>query len=158
MNAEAKPKLASLYDTDYQRWLDQTVAQLRAKDFSNLDLENLIEEIESLGRSEKHAISSYLMRLCEHLLKITYWDSERERCLRGWKREVINFRLQIQEELEASPSLKSFLQDVFAKQYKNGRKLFLSASELNANLIPQEPDFTLEQALDEDWLPWQREQ
>jgi hypothetical protein len=76
---------------------------------------------------------------------------------RGWRREVINFRLQIQEELEVSPSLKSFLQDIFAKQYKNGRKLFLSASELNASLIPHEPDFTLEQALDEDWLPWQPE-
>jgi hypothetical protein len=157
MELEVKTKSIALYNTDYQRWLAQTVAQLKAQDFSNLDLENLIEELESLGRSEQHAISSYLMRLCEHLLKIKYWESERSMCLRGWKREVINFRLQIQEELEVSPSLKSFLWDVFPKQYKNGRKLFLNASELNANLIPQEPDFTLEQALDEDWLPWQPE-
>jgi Domain of unknown function DUF29 len=157
MEPQVKAKPTSLYDTDYQLWLGHTVSQLKAKDFSQIDLENLIEEIESLGRSEKHAISSYLMRLCEHLLKIKYWESEREMCFRGWKREVINFRLQIQEELEASPSLKSFLQDIFAKQYKNGRKLFLSASELNASLIPHEPDFTLEQALDEDWLPWQPE-
>jgi Domain of unknown function DUF29 len=155
MQSEVKVKRPSLYDTDYQLWLDQTVAQLKMQDFSQIDLENLIEEIESLGRSEKHAISSYLMRLCEHLLKIKYWESERETCLRGWKREVINFRLQIQEELEASPSLRSFLQDVFTKQYKNGRKLFLNASELDANLIPETPDFTLEQALDENWLPWQ---
>jgi len=128
---------------------------LKAQDFSSLNLENLIEEIESLGRSEKHAMSSYLMRFCEHLLKIKYWESEREICLRGWKREVINFRLQIQEQLEASLSLKSFLQDVFTKQYKNGRKLFLNASELDGRMIPEGPDFTLEQALDEDWLPWQ---
>jgi hypothetical protein len=100
------------------------------------------------------AISSYLMQLCEHLLKIKYWESDRERGLRVWKREVINFRLQIQDELESSPSLRSFLQDVFAKQYKNGRKLFLNASELDAKLIPETPDFTLEQVLDEDWLPW----
>jgi hypothetical protein len=157
MNSELKTKLASLYDTDYQLWLDETLAQLKAQDFSQIDLENLIEEIEGLGRSEKHAISSYLMRLCEHLLKIKYWESERELCLRGWKREVINFRLQIQEALETSPSLKSFLQDVFVKHYRNGRKLFLTASELDARLIPQDPDFTLEQALDEDWLPWQPE-
>ncbi|WP_416674372.1 DUF29 domain-containing protein [Egbenema bharatensis] len=157
MQPEVKPQSVALYDTDYQLWLNQTVAQLKAQDFSNLDLENLIEEIESLGRSQKHAVSSYLMRLCEHLLKIQYWESEREMCLRGWKREIINFRLQIQEELEASPSLKSFLPDVFTKQYKNGRKLFLAASELDAHLIPQEPEFTLEQALDEDWLPWQPE-
>jgi hypothetical protein len=154
---QAEVKHLSLYDTDYQRWLNQTVAQLRVQDFSQIDLDNLIEEIEGLGRSEKQAISSYLMRLCEHLLKIKYWDSERALCLRGWKREVINFRLQIQEGLEASPSLRSFLQDIFAKQYKNGRKLFLNASDLDAKRVPETPDFTLEQALDEDWLPWQPE-
>ena len=155
MNAEVKTNFGSLYDIDYQHWIEQTVEQLRTKDFGNLDLDNLIEELESLGRREKHAVSSYLMWLCEHLLKIQYWDSEREMCLRGWKREILNFRLQIQEELEASPSLKSFLQDIFPKQYKNGRKLFLNASDLNADLIPEEPEFTLGQALDEDWFPWQ---
>lgn len=154
MQSEARVKLPSLYDTDYQLWLDQTAAHLKVRDFGQIDLENLIEEIESLGRSEKRAISSYLMRLCEHLLKIKYWESEREMCLRGWSREIINFRLQIQDELEASPSLRSFLQDVFVKQYQNGRKLFLNASELDAKRVPEAPDFTLEQALDEDWLPW----
>lgn len=157
MQLEVKTQSIALYDTDYQRWLAQTVAQLKAKDFSNLDLENLIEEIESLGKSEKRAISSYLMRLCEHLLKIKYWESEREMCFRGWKLEVRNFRLQIQEALETSPSLNSFLNDAFAKQYRNGRKLFLDLSDLSEKLIPQEPYFTLEQALDEDWLPWQPE-
>lgn len=137
--------------------MNQTVAQLKAQDLSQVDLENLIEEIESLGRNEKHAISSYLMQLCEHLLKIKHWEFEREMCLRGWKREVINLRLQLQEALEDSPSLRLFLQDIFPKQYKNGRKLFLNASELEAKLIPEAPDFTLEQALDEDWLPWQAE-
>ncbi|MCU0566790.1 MAG: DUF29 domain-containing protein [Oculatellaceae cyanobacterium Prado106] len=155
MTSEVNLKVTSLYDTDYQLWLDQTVAQLKAQAFREIDVENLIEEIESLGRSEKHAIASYLMRLCEHLLKIEYWESERGNCFRGWDLEVVNFRLQIQELLEASPSLNSFLQDNFSKQYKNARKLFLKASQLNATLIPEDPGFTLEQALDEDWLPWQ---
>ncbi len=83
MNSELKMKLLSLYETDYQLWLDQTVAQLQSHDFGNIDLENLIEEIESLGRSDKRAISSYLMRLCEHLLKIKYWEVERKTCFRG---------------------------------------------------------------------------
>jgi hypothetical protein len=153
MKPETTMKSISLYETDYQLWLDKTAAELRSQDFSNLDLENLIEEIESLGKSEKHAISSYLMRLCEHLLKLKYWESERESCFRGLDLEVTNFRLQIQAQLEISPSLKSFLQDNFLKQYQNGRKLFLKASRLDSRIIPEEPDFTLEQALDEDWLP-----
>jgi Domain of unknown function DUF29 len=153
MTSETKVKLISLYDIDYQIWLDQTVAQLRSQDFSNIDLENLIEEIESLGKSDKRAISSYLMRLCEHLLKMKYWDVERETCFRGWKLEVVNFRLQIQAILKDSPSLKTYLNHHFTLEYQNGRKLFLNASELNAKLIPEAPEFTLEQALDEDWLP-----
>jgi hypothetical protein len=153
MTSDLNIKSASLYDRDYQLWLEHTVAQLRSQDFSRIDVDNLVEEIESLGRRDKHAISSYLRRLCEHLLKIKYWESEQDNCLRGWTREVRNFRLQIQDHLTASPSLKLFLQDSFAKQYKNGRKLFLDASGLNSNQVSEMPEFTLEQALDEDWLP-----
>ncbi|MBE9176375.1 DUF29 domain-containing protein [Synechocystis salina LEGE 06155] len=158
MQVKTKTSHDTSYNEDYCLWLEQTAIALKNKDFSHLDLENLIEEIEGLGRSEKRSISSYLMRLCEHLLKIKYWQLEREQCFRGWKLEVQNFRLAIEAELEASPSLKPFLQDVFIKQYQNGRKLFLIASDLNKKIIPEKPDFTLEQALDENWLPWQPEQ
>ncbi len=152
MASNVNVKLA-LYDIDYQLWLEQTVAQLKAQDFNSLDLDNLIEEIESLGKSDKRAISSYLMRLCEHFLKLGYWESERETYFRGWKLEVANFRLQIQVILRDSPSLKNYMHDHFLREYRNGRKLFLNASELDTILIPAEPWFTLEQALDEDWLP-----
>jgi hypothetical protein len=157
MKSEIKPQQVSLYEADYQCWLDETVVQLKAQDFGSLDLENLIEEIESLGKRDKRALSSYLMRLCEHLLKIKYWQSERATCFRGWDLEIANFRLQIQAILMDSPSLKSYLDENFEAAYTNGRRLFLKASQLKASLIPQEPDFTLEQALDENWLPWQPE-
>ena len=157
MQPQVKAQFTSLYDTDYQLWLDHTVFQLKAQDFSQIDLENLIEEIESLGRSDKRATASYLMRLCEHLLKIKYWESERETCLRGWKLEVRNFRLQVQAILKDSPSLKNHLRENFLAEYQNGRKLFLDDSELDGTLIPEQPSFTVEQALDEDWLPWQPE-
>ncbi len=157
MYVDLKTHNETLYDKDYYLWLEQTIEQLKGHDFSNLDLINLIEEIEGLGRSEKRSISSYLMRLCEHLLKIKYWQSEREQGYRGWKIEVRNFRLQIKAELEASPSLNSFLQDVYVKQYRNARKLFLDASDISPTLVPETPEFTLEEILDEDWFPWQPE-
>lgn len=157
MNSKAKMKLASLYNTDYQRWLDQTLTQLKAKDFDNLDLENLIEEIESLGKSDKRAIASYLLRLCEHFLKLSYWESEREMCFRGWALEINNFRSEIELILEDSPSLKHSLDENFISAYKKARKNLLKVMPLLTNLVPEEPSFTLEQALDEDWLPWQSE-
>jgi Domain of unknown function DUF29 len=153
MKSDVTVKLATLYDTDYQCWLNQTIAHLKAHDFNKVDLENLIEEIESLGKSDKRAIASYLMRLCEHLLKVKYWESERQTCFRGWKLEIRNFRLQIQAILKDSPSLKNYLRENFVEAYQNGKKLFLESSELDPAPIPDTPDFTLEQALDEDWLP-----
>ncbi len=157
MNSEPKTTMMSLYDIDFQRWLEQTAAQLRAQDFHNLDLENLIEEIESLGRSDKRAISSYLLRLCEHLLKLKYWESEREICFRGWVLEINNFRSEIELILQDSPSLKSFLSETFLLSYQKARKNMLKVIELSSDSIAKEPDFTLEQALDEDWFPWQPE-
>ena len=157
MNTEVKAVLGSLYEVDYQSWLEQTVAQLRARDFGNLDLDNLIEEIESLGKRDRRAIARYLMRLCEHLLKLRYWETERAMCFRGWCVEVANFRLQIQALLNDSPSLKNYLDEIFRAEYTNARKLMLTASGLPANTIPQEPAWTLAQVLDEDWLPWKPE-
>ncbi len=150
MNSEVTMKLTSLYDVDYQCWLDQTAAQLRAHDFGNLDLENLIEEIESLGKSDKRALSSYLLRLCEHLLKLKYWESERELCFRGWILEINNFRLEIELILVDSPSLKPFLTECFLSSYQKARKNILRSAGFPSTFIPQEPEFSLEQALDED--------
>ncbi|WP_297760377.1 DUF29 family protein [Thermosynechococcus sp.] len=67
--------------------------------------------------------------------------------------DELNFRLPIPEILEASSILISFLQEVFIKQYRNGRKLFLNASGVTPHAIPDAPEFTLEQALAENWLP-----
>ncbi len=155
MSAEIEVRPKSLYDQDYQLWLEDTVAQLQSQNFSALDLENLIEEIESLGRSDKRSLASYLRRLYEHFLKLSYWESERDRCFRGWDLEITNFRLEIQAILEDSPSLRSYLKERFDIEYGKARKAFLKASRLEPDLIPKEPEFTLDQVLDEDWLPWQ---
>ncbi|WP_017300540.1 DUF29 domain-containing protein [Nodosilinea nodulosa] len=155
MSAEIDVKPKSLYDQDYQLWLENTVAQLQSQDFSALDLENLIEEIESLGRSDKRSLNSYLKRLCEHLLKLRYWETERDRCFSGWDREIVNFRQEIQAILDDSPSLRNHLRNRYAAEYIKGRELFLKSSKLDPQQVPEDPWFTLEQALDDNWLPWQ---
>jgi hypothetical protein len=68
----------NLYEKDYYLWLEKTINLLENNQFSDLDLENLIEEISSIGKSEKRSLESYLTRLLEHLLKLVYWQSELE--------------------------------------------------------------------------------
>ena len=70
MNLELKTT-SSLYETDFALWTEQTVELLRERNFKEVDWENVIEEIESLGRSEKHALESQLTRVMMHMLK---WD------------------------------------------------------------------------------------
>jgi hypothetical protein len=155
MSGEANVESKSLYDADYQLWVDDTVAHLQSRNFDALDLENLIEEIESLGGSDKRSLSSYLMRLCEHFFKLCYWHADRDRCFRGWSLEISNFRVRMNLILRSSPSLKRYLEENFLSDYSSARRLFLKASDLRDETIPEQPWFTLEQALDDDWLPWQ---
>lgn len=95
----------SLYECDFLLWTEETAHQLKVKDFERLDLANLIEEIESLGRSEKKELKSRLLVLLEHLLKRLYVKLPRE--YNGWERTIREQRLQIELLLEDLPSLKN---------------------------------------------------
>jgi hypothetical protein len=105
----------TLYDDDFALWIQETVSQLKAKKFNQVDWENLIEEIESLGKSQRKAVRSFLIRLLEHLLKRCYVLMSD--CYRGWEIEIRNFRQRLQIELEDSPSLKNYMLDILPKSY-----------------------------------------
>jgi signal transduction histidine kinase len=143
----------TLYDQDYYLWLQTTIQQLGSGQVSSLDLENLIEELASMGKSERRALESLLIRLLEHLLKLAYWQAEREENQRGWKNEIRNFRLQIKKILKESPSLKPYLAEVLPECYQDARNLFKDSSGIPGERLPKTPMGTLEQILDENWLP-----
>lgn len=106
----------ALYDKDFALWIEETVKQLQAKNTKDLDWENLIEEIESLGKSQRRAVRSFLLRLLEHLLKRCYVLMSD--CYRGWEIEIKNFRQRLQFELEDSPSLRNYIIEILPKIYK----------------------------------------
>jgi hypothetical protein len=153
MVAQLKTETKSLYDTDYNLWVLETVKNLEKRDLDSLDWDNLIEEVNSLGRSEKRKLESLLMRLIEHLLKLGYWDSERENNRGHWQGEIRNFRKQIKKELKASPSLKRYLQEIFEESYQDSREIVSDKSQLPIHTFPETPIASLEQILDENWLP-----
>ena len=64
----------TLYEQDYPQWLEITLQQLQEKDWENLDWENLIEEISSLGNEQKPKLESYLLQLLKHLLLYGHWS------------------------------------------------------------------------------------
>lgn len=101
----------SLYESDYLLWTQETVAQLRAREFDCIDLENLIEEIEDLGKSRRNEIRSRLTTLLEHLLKRIYVGIPE--CFSGWENTIRVQRTEIELTLLDSPSLKSLWDESF---------------------------------------------
>jgi hypothetical protein len=101
----------SLYDRDYLLWTEDIVNKLQARDLDGLDFENLIEEIEDLGRSQKHKLRSHLTTLVEHLLKRCYVPMANE--FNGWERTIREQRRQIKWMTEASPSLTPYFREIF---------------------------------------------
>lgn len=139
---------SSLYDADYNQWIQKTVNQLQNRHFEQVDWENLIEELESMGKNDRRALISLLTRLLEHLLKLSYWKSERPRSGNHWSSEIVNFRAQIQALLEDSPSLRSQMPTFYDKAHPVALK---SVSKLFS--LPPEARISLSQALDEGWFP-----
>jgi hypothetical protein len=143
----------NLYDTDYHLWVLETVKQLENRDFNSVDWNNLIDEVWDLSRREKRRMESLLTLLIEHLLKSTYWESEKPRNLAHWQAEITNFRKQIKRELKASPSLNTYLQEIFIECYQDAREIASRRSQLPLSTFPVEPITTLEAILNENWFP-----
>lgn len=150
---EALSQKNSLYEQDYYLWLLQTAQLLREGKLNQLDIDNLIEEIDSMGRSEKKEIKSCLIILIENLLKLNYWQSEKEYNARGWRNTVVEQRLQINLSLEDSPSLIKILDESFLDCYDKARISTLQKYQLPRDLFPIQPPFSLEGILDSAYLP-----
>ena len=106
----------SLYHQDLLLWVEETVAQLKAQDFAHLDLENLIEEVESLGISQRRELLSRLTTLLEHLLKRLYVNLPDD--YNGWERTIREQRKQLRILLKASPSLKRIWAETFIQAWE----------------------------------------
>ncbi|MEH2299111.1 MAG: DUF29 domain-containing protein [Nostoc sp.] len=153
MVIQIQPSTQTLYDQDYYFWLRTTINKLRTSQFSSVDLDNLIEELEDMGRSQKRTVKSLLIRLFEHLLKLTYWNVEQERNEGYWKGEIRTFRREIKDELKDSSSLKPYILEIFDQCYEDARTEASDRSQLAIHIFPLIPIGSLEQILDENWFP-----
>ncbi|CBN57462.1 MULTISPECIES: DUF29 domain-containing protein [Kamptonema] len=140
----------NLYETDYLKWIETTVEKLRSQDYSNVDWENLIEEIESMGRSERRSLESNLIIVIMHLLK---WQFQPELRTRSWKSSIFEHRRRIRNALEDSPSLKPYLEDIFAKCYSNAVESASIETGLPLEVLPKLCLYTSIEVLDSNFLP-----
>jgi hypothetical protein len=99
----------SLYEQDILLWVEDTIAKLKNRDFENLDIKNLIEEVEAVGIAQRRELFSRLNRLLEHLLKRLYVNSDWEH--RGWEQTIRHQRVELRKLLQTAPSLKNLWEE-----------------------------------------------
>jgi hypothetical protein len=133
-----------IYQKDFYLWSQKTVELLRERKFSELDIENLIEEIESMGKSEKRELVSRLIVLLMHLLK---WKYQPEKRSSSWIATINEQRRQIELLLEDSPSLKSVLEKSFDPSYQKARNDAASETNLAIGIFPEKSPFKIEDAI-----------
>ncbi len=138
------------YQNDFYSWTQQQAALLKARQFDKLDFDNLVEEIESMGASEKRELISRLTVLLAHLLK---WKIQPEKRGNSWRATIEIQRIDLKEHLRDNPSLKHQLDERFKDSYRKGILLAVKETELHPSKFPKESPFTMEQVFDEDYFP-----
>lgn len=139
-----------LYEKDFAIWIDTTVALLKDHRFNEIDLENLIEEIESLGKRDKRELLNRLILLLSHLLKYAY---QAERRSNSWLATIDEQRRQIELILQDSPSLRTYLTHHFTDCYLRARGEAARQTNLDKTIFPEQCPFEPNQVFDQDWLP-----
>ncbi len=139
--------MTQLYDQDYCLWLENTVEQLKQKKLNRIDWENLIEEIESLGKSQKNALQSNLRILLMHLLK---WQYQRDRRSNSWSYTITEHNIRINKAFQESPSLKRYFIEIFDDCYQDARKLAAKETGLDIDIFPVDCPFSQQDVLDSD--------
>jgi hypothetical protein len=140
----------NLYETDFYAWIQEQAKLLRHQQWSQLDLPNLIEEIESLGKQQRAELRNRLKVLIGHLLK---WQYQPERRSRSWLMTIRVQRRDTQELLEENPSLKPYLEEVLQRIYESGRDLAVGETNLALKTFPENCSYTLDEIFRDGFYP-----
>ncbi|AFZ56537.1 DUF29 domain-containing protein [Anabaena cylindrica FACHB-243] len=143
-------ELYSLYEVDNEKWLVQTLKLLKEKQLENLDLEHLIEELEAVSRRDRLTVESFLEQIIRHLLLLEYWQEQHEYNANHWQAEIMSFRNQLNEYL--TQNLRNHLQENQLKVYQKALKYVKQKTGMIIH-FPEDCPYTLEQLLNQDWLP-----
>jgi Domain of unknown function DUF29 len=146
------PKNLAGYDEDFALWSAEQSALLRSGRLDKIDLDNVAEEIESLGRSDRHEIANRLTVILTHLLKYQFQPGEASN---SWAASIVQNRDAIATLIEESPSLRPHPGRVLERAYRPARLAASGETGLPLATFPAECPFSIDQVLDLDFWPGQ---
>ena len=140
----------TLYDRDFHAWANEQAALLRAGRLSEVDIEHVAEEIESMGKTEKRELANRITVLLSHLLK---WQYQPGRRGASWEVTITNQRLDIATHLQDNPSPKSRLPESIADAYRKARGEAYAETGLPKETFPAACPWSFERMMDENFWP-----
>ena len=135
------------YEKDFYKWSFDQAKLLRSGKLAEADIENIAEEIESMGKSEKRELISRLKILFLHLLK---WDYQPSRQSKSWKSTIKEQRLEIFNHLEDNPSLKNKLNEIVSKSYDLAKIKASRETGLEENTFPEICPYSFTEAMEKE--------
>lgn len=135
------------YEKDFYKWTQIQSSLLKHGEYDKIDIANLVEEIESLGKSDKRALYAYLVVLLNHLLKITFCAKQQGNS-NSWKSSIMNSRRAINRLLTESPSLKNECEKVLNDAYEEGYEM--AKLDTVVGNFPKECPWSLSEILNDE--------
>ncbi len=142
--------LQDLYEKDFILWIEKNVQAIKDGKFNLVDFENVIEELETLGRSEKRAVESLLKQILINLLIYEYWTEQKDYNGHHWKGEIIAFRDDLKSYFK-SKTLENHGRSELENIYQSALERAINKTGLN--IFPDQCPYTFEQIINKNWLP-----
>jgi Domain of unknown function DUF29 len=149
-DTETKARSNELYEADFFAWTQEQARLLRERRFDDLDLDNLVDEVESVGSSEKREIRNRLKVLLAHLLKWKFQPGMRGN---SWRRTIREQRDSLADIIESSPSLRSYLLKAVHTAYVGATVAASEETGLAIGIFPEENPFSPDEMLDLEFFP-----
>ena len=143
-------RITQEYEKDFYAWTAHNAKLLREGRLSEIDIEHIAEEIESMGKSEKRELISRLAVLLAHLLK---WQFQPEKQSNSWKYTIEEQRDEVLELLEERPSLRHEIQDKLDRSYRKAMLWAATEMGVNKSIFQEKCSFSLEETLNKNFYP-----
>ena len=142
--------MTKLYEQDYFAWTQDQADALRRRSVNELDWDNLLEEVEGLGKQQRSEMRSHLIVLMVHLLK---WWLQPDQRGRSWALTITEQRREAERVLAENPSLKPEIRDLLDSAYRIARLRAARQSRLSIKAFPDANPFDWQGAMSEPVLP-----
>ena len=150
MNKHTPKQRLAAYDGDFHLWSQTQAALIREGRIGEIDLANVAEEIESLGRCDRREIRRRLEILLIHLLK---WEFQKAKRKNGWKTSIAEARRGIKKLIDESPSLQGFPALALSEEYASARQAAADETGLGEDSVPLECPYTIADIFTRGFLP-----